>query len=93
MRHIVSARCQKYTETNSKQIERRLSYYVNDKGIRNFTLKVSPILGAYITRGLFNSYVGKWKKKYKCKIKVVEITDFAVLQNELFNEKGDKLDS
>ena len=76
-----------------EQIERRLSYYVNDKGIRNFTLKVSPILGAYITRGLFNSYVGKWKKKYKCKIKVVEITDFAVLQNELFNEKGDKLDS
>ena len=76
-----------------EQIERRLAYYVNDKGIKSFTLKVSPILGAYITRGLFNSYVGRWKKKYKCKIKVVEISDFAVLQNELFDEKGDKLDS
>ncbi len=76
-----------------EQIERRLAYYVNDKGIKSFTLKVSPILGAYITRGLFNSYVGRWKKKYKCKIKVVELSDFAVLQNELFDEKGDKLDS
>ena len=76
-----------------EQIERRLRYYVNDKGIKVFTLKVSPILGAYLSRGLINSYLGKWKRKYKCKISLVEDNDFSVLQNEFYNEKGDKLDS
>ena len=61
-----------------RQIERRLSYYVNDKGIKVFTLKVSPILGAYLSRGLINSYLGKWKRKYKCKISLVEDNDFSV---------------
>ncbi len=72
-------------------IERKLSYYVTEKGISSFVLKVNPILGAYLTRG-FNSIVRKWKKKYKCKVKVSEVTDFTVLQNEFFTEKGDRLD-
>jgi len=75
-----------------EQIERKLSYLVNDKGIKMVRLKVSPILGAYLTRGL-SSYVGRWRRKYKCKIKVDEVTDFTVLQNEFFNEKGEKLES
>jgi ribonuclease G len=73
-------------------IERRLSYYVTEKNITNLILKVNPLLGAYLTRGLFSSIVGKWKKKYRCKIEVVETTDFSVLQNEFYNEKGEKLD-
>ena len=73
-------------------IERKLSYYVTENGMQSFILKVSPILGAYLTRG-FSSIVRKWKKKYKCKIRVVEVTDFSVLQNELFNENGDRLDA
>ena len=74
-------------------IERRLSYYVAEKNIRSFILKVSPILGAYLNRGMFSSILGKWKSKYKCKIKVVEITDFTVLQNEFYTENGDRLDA
>ena len=54
----------------------------------NPSLKVNPILGAYLTRGLFSSIVGRWKKKYRCKIEVVETTDFTVLQNEFYDEKG-----
>ncbi|MBQ0149216.1 MAG: Rne/Rng family ribonuclease [Bacteroidales bacterium] len=73
-----------------EQVERQLSYLVQDKGITNLELRLSPMLGAYLTRG-FNSYVRKWKKKYKCKIKVTEVTDFTVLQNEFYNEKGEKL--
>ncbi|MBR5834624.1 MAG: ribonuclease E/G, partial [Bacteroidales bacterium] len=73
-------------------IERKLSHLVMDKGITSLTLKVNPILGAYLTRGLFSSIVGKWKKKYRCKIEVVESTDFTVLQNEFYEEKGEKLD-
>ena len=73
-------------------IERRLSYYVLEKGITNLTLKVNPLLAAYLTKGLFSSIVGRWKKKYRCKIEVVETTDFTVLQNEFYDEKGGKLD-
>ena len=73
-------------------IERRLSFYVTEKKISSLTLKVNPILGAYLTKGLFSSIVGKWKKKYKCKIEVVETTEFSVLQNEFYDEKGGKLD-
>jgi ribonuclease G len=78
-----------------EQIERRLAYYVNDKKLSSFTLKTSPILGAYLSRtdGLFgSSYLGKWKKKYKCKITLTESSEFTVLQNEFYTEKGEKLD-
>ena len=72
-------------------IERKLSFYVSEKGLRTFTLRTSPILGAYLTRGMFST-VGKWKRKYRCKIKLVEDTGFSVLQNELYDEKGGKLE-
>ena len=73
-------------------IERRLAYYVKEKGLRNLILKVSPILGAYLSRGIF-SILYKWKSKYKCKIRLEEVTDYSVLQNEFYTERGDKLDS
>lgn len=75
-----------------EQIERRLSYYVTEKGCRQFVLKVSPILGAYLTRGLLNSYLSKWKKRYKCKIRLEEITDFTVLQYEFYDSNEEALD-
>ena len=73
-----------------QQVERDLEELVKDKSAKSITLKVSQILGAYLTRG-FSSYVSRWKKKYKCKIKVVEDPDFTVLQYEFYNEKGEKL--
>jgi len=73
-----------------EDIERQLSYLVEDKGHTQLTLRISPILGAYLTRGL-RSYVRKWKKKYKCKISIIEISDFTVLQYEFYDNKGEKL--
>ncbi|MBR3989903.1 MAG: ribonuclease E/G, partial [Bacteroidales bacterium] len=75
-----------------EEIERKIAFYSIEKGVRSLTLKTSPILGAYLKRGLFNSYVAKWRKRYKIKLELVEDTDFTVLQNEMFNEKGDKLE-
>ncbi len=73
-----------------EEIERRLSDYV-DKGQKTFTLKVSPILGAYLSRG-FNSFVRKWKRKYKCKLTLVEVTEHGILQYELYDKEGKALD-
>ena len=75
-----------------EEIERKIAFYVIEKGIRSITLKTSPILGAYLKRGLFNSFVGKWRKRYKVKLELVEVTDFTVLQTEMYDEKGDKLE-
>lgn len=74
-----------------EEIERQLAYYVQ-KGTKNFLLRTSPILGAYLKRGLFGSFVAKWKKKYKCKVDLVEDNDFTVLQFEICDEKGGKLE-
>ena len=62
------------------------------KGLKTVTLKVSPMLGAYLTRGYFDSYLKKWKRKYKIRIGLEEVTKFSVLQNEIYNEKGERLD-
>ena len=74
-----------------EQIERKISYYVTDKGLKNLTVKVSPILGAYLTRG-WNSFYKKWKRKYKCKLQIVEETEYSILQNDFYNEKGEALE-
>ena len=74
-----------------EEIERKIAYIVEKKGLKTLTVRVSPILGAYITRG-FNSFVKKWKHKYKCKLKVEECTNFTILQNEIVNEKGEVLE-
>lgn len=74
-----------------EQIERNLAYLATEKGHKQLTLRISPILGAYLTRGL-RSYIKKWKKKYACKISVVEMIDYSVLQYEFYDKKGEKLD-
>lgn len=73
-----------------EQIERVLSYYRNND-IKSFILKVNPILGAYLSKGFFFSYISVWKRRYKCKIRLIETTDFSVLQYEFYDEKGEKL--
>ena len=73
-----------------REIEEKLSYYVLDKGVQSMTLRVSPILGAYLSRG-WNSFLHKWKRKYKCKLKMVEMTSFSVLQNEFLDVDGEVL--
>ena len=77
-----------------EQIERNIAYYA-EHGRDYLKIKVSPILGAYLKRGQTmisdKSFLGKWKKKYKCRIVLEEVTDFTVLQNEFYDKKGERL--
>ena len=75
-----------------EEIERKIAFYTNEKNIRSLILKTGPVLGAYISRG-FNSFLRKWKRKYKCKIRHEEVLDFSVLQNEIYTDSGERLDS
>jgi ribonuclease G len=74
-----------------EQIERELAYYAGEKGRKDLVLRVNPILGAYLTRG-FNSYLRKWKRKYKCRLRIEETSDLSVLQNEFRDANGEKLE-
>ena len=72
-----------------EEIERRIADLA-EKGQKTMTVRLSPILGAYLTRG-WNSFLRKWKRKYKCKLELVEMTDHSILQYEIVNEKGEAL--
>lgn len=75
-------------------LERQLAYYVKEKSIKAFTLKVNPLLEAYLTKktSLFHSIVKDWCKKYGCTIKVVTDTEFSLLQAQWSLPSGDVLD-
>ncbi|HRT83802.1 MAG TPA: ribonuclease E/G, partial [Bacteroidales bacterium] len=72
-------------------IERQLAYYVKEKGIKSFILKVNPILSAYLNRGILSIKL-KWSLKYKCSIKIEPSSENALLEVKWFDINGDKLD-
>lgn len=74
-----------------QEIERKLDD-LTDKGETDIKITVGPILGAYLTRGMFNSYLRKWRKKYRrCNLTLEESSEFSVLQVEYHNAKGETL--
>ena len=77
-----------------EKIERDMAYFVNENGLRKFTVSVNPILGAYLTRGtiMHPSIVRKWEKKYEIKVTIKEVSGFAFLQYEVGDSAGVKLE-
>jgi len=73
-----------------EEIERKIADFA-ERGEKSFILRLSPILGAYLSRG-FNSFVRKWKRKYKCKLRLEELTDHSILQYEICNNEGKALE-
>ena len=74
-----------------ENIERQLAYFVKEKGEKAFHLTVNPLVEAYITKGMFNSIVRGWKKKYGVSISVSASEDMAILDFEWTKKDGEKL--
>ena len=72
-------------------VERQLAYYVKERKLDNFVLRVSPIFEAWLTRG-FNSIRRKWCRKYGCKIKIEGSTDYSLLQATWCNAAGEPIE-
>ena len=72
-------------------VERQLAYYVKERKVDSFVLKVSPIFEAYLTKG-FNSIRRKWCRKYGCKIKIEGNTDYSLLQATWCNAAGEPIE-
>ncbi|MCF0164829.1 MAG: Rne/Rng family ribonuclease [Bacteroidales bacterium] len=73
-------------------LERAIAFYVKEKAITKLILKVSPIMEAYLTKGLM-SIRYRWQKKYRCSIKVLSDSDFTILQAEWFDSSLEPLSS
>jgi len=72
-------------------IERKLAYFVKERGIKSIILKVNPILAAYLTKGI-SSIKLRWSFKYKCSIKLQTATDNSLLEVKWYNSKGEKIE-
>ena len=77
-----------------EKIEREIVYFVEENGLRKFTIKVNPLLGAYLTRGtlLKPSIIRKWEKTYGIKLKLEESSSYALLQYEVADSQGVRLE-
>ncbi|GAH76741.1 unnamed protein product [marine sediment metagenome] len=54
------------------------------------TLKVHPIIAAYITKGIWSLRL-KWRVKYKCKIKIRKMQAYNFLEYHFFDKFGDEV--
>ncbi len=72
-------------------IERQLAYYVKEKNEKHLVLTVNPLVEAYLTKGIFNSIVKRWRRKYQISLKVVSSADRALLDIKWSNPKGEEL--
>ena len=72
-------------------VERQLAYYVKERKLDSFLLKVSPIFEAYLTKG-FNSIRRKWCRKYGCKIKIEGNSDYSLLKATWCNAAGEPIE-
>ena len=74
-----------------ENIERQLAYYVKEKDVKSFHLTVNPLVEAYLTKGMFNSIIKKWKKKYGVAITVSASENMAIMDFEWAKKDGEKL--
>lgn len=61
-------------------LENRLSYLVNERGLKELHLKVHPFVEAFLTKGMLNSKLRQWRKKYKVKLKVSACNEIGVVE-------------
>lgn len=79
------------TILQDEKLERELAFYVKEKDVKQFILRVSPIFEAYLTKG-WNSIKRKWERKYKCRIKIEGDTDYSILQSQWCGADGEALE-
>jgi ribonuclease G len=67
-----------------EQIENQLAFFVNEKGLNNLVLKLHPYIAAFISKGFISKRI-KWMFKYTCRIKVIPISSYQLLEFHFFD--------
>lgn len=74
-----------------EQIESKLSYWVEEKGLKFIRLQVSPFVEAFLRRG-FPSLLLKWQFKYNCRIKLLSDMDTGFVEVRFYDKEGIELE-
>lgn len=74
-----------------EMIERQLAYYVKEKGMKKLHLTVNPLVEAYLKKGLLNSFVRRWKRKYSVALSVTASAELTLLEFLWSDYKGTQL--
>ncbi|MCX6280752.1 MAG: Rne/Rng family ribonuclease [Bacteroidetes bacterium] len=73
------------------EIENNLSYLVREQNEKILTLIVHPYIHAYLTKGLFNTELRKWKNKYGVKLTLEPQNAYHFLEYHFYNKNGDEI--
>lgn len=72
----------------TENIENQLAFFAHERKLKKVRLEVHPFVEAYLTKGLLNSRVNKWSRKYGCKVLVSVSPDMAVTQARWLDDKN-----
>jgi ribonuclease G len=65
--------------------------FISEDGQKEATLMVHPMVEAYITKGLWNSPLKTWKKKYNMKLKVEASATVEFLEYHIYDKAGQEI--
>jgi ribonuclease G len=74
-----------------EEIENKLAFLVNEKGIKKIQLKLHPFVAAFLNKG-FISKRRKWTWRYNCKLRVTPISSFSFLEYHFFDLDDNEID-
>lgn len=73
------------------EIEEDLKTIVSEGSHKKVTLKVNPIIAAYLTKGLF-SIRFKWQLKYKVRIKIQSDSEYGLIKFDFLDQEGNVIE-
>lgn len=73
------------------QIENKLQYIFSEQNENNITLCVHPFIEAYLTKGLFTSTFGRWKRKFKKKMNIKAVSSYHFMEYHFLNKSEDEI--
>ena len=73
-----------------EQIENQIAYFAQDRGERYIRLRVSPVVAAFLTKGIFSLRL-RWMLRYKCFIRIVTNSHTGIIETKFFDRKNKEL--
>ncbi len=74
----------------AEKLEEEIGNIVKDLKLSKLTLKVHPIIAAYITKGIWSLRL-KWRVKYKCRIQIIKVQAYNFLEYHFFDKFSDEI--
>lgn len=70
------------------ELENKLISFIQNTGLKKYTIKVHPFIYAFITNGFFKSIKKDWERTHKCKLRIMANSSFTLFENEFLTWGG-----